>query len=237
MRPKRIYFVRRHPGIARENFTARWREHGRLAMHFMAQQGWRNVVRYVHCDSVDAPEVPGLSGEWDGMGIVLFRDAEARREHVAFAAARQALEADEDLAFAQRVNRSGLVALEQVLREGPCDDGFKLARVFSKPADLGEAAFQSAWGNEHVPRLHDAAGATLLRHVANWPLPPENGSAWGLECAVVEELWFASTADVAHTLQAEQDASPGTAAHSRLHPRFALLTRETVLYEALTPPR
>lgn len=230
VRPKRIYFVRAHPQLAPGRFVARWREHGRLAMHFMALQGWRNVIRYVHCDALRPPDLPGLDPGWDGMGIVVFRDPPARREHLSFAAARQALEADEDAAFAARVNRSGLVAREQLLREGS-PDGFKLVRVFRRPAGMDEAAFERQWRGQHVPRIQAAAAGALVRHVANWPLPPENGSAWGLDCAVIEELWFATTGDAARSLEAEQQALRRATGPGQPELQFAILTRETVLYE------
>lgn len=223
-RPKRIYFVRPHPSLAAGRFTERWREHGRLAMQFMQRQGWRNVVRYVHCDAVDVPQVPNARS-WAGMGIVVFRDAEARKDHLSFAQARKALEADEDLAFADRVNRSGLVALEQVVLERGTQ-ALKLVRAHGRPQAMGEGEFRRRFEQEQVPRTHEAAGARLVRHALNWPLPPEDGRAWGLDCALVEELWFRSVEDLLAALAAERQSHSG----ELLCPIFELVTRETVLH-------
>ncbi len=202
MQPKRIYFVDPHPSLAPGAFTARWREHGRLAMAFMARQDWRNVVRYVHCDAVD---VPGVANAWAGMGIVVFRDAQARKDHIASPGQRLALEADEDLAFSQRVSRCGLVAREEVVVDGPAD-GLKLVRV---------------WGKGQAPRPRPALGDGLVRYVLDWPLEPENGSAWGLACSVVEEMWFERAEDIADLLGGDDD---------RRAVLFELAVRETTLY-------
>ena len=79
---KRIYFAQCNASLDRNAFIARWRRHGKLAMHFMAAQHWENVLRYVHCDAVRDTALAGIDEQWDGMGILLFRDSAARRRHI-----------------------------------------------------------------------------------------------------------------------------------------------------------
>jgi hypothetical protein len=107
VRPKRLYLVKRHPSLTREQFVARWREHGALAMRFMARQQWENVVRYAQCDAIHDHGLAGVTRDYDGVGMIGFRDLEARRRHATFAEARAVLEADEDLASANGSTRQG----------------------------------------------------------------------------------------------------------------------------------
>ena len=102
------------------DLTRRRRRHGKLAMHFMAAQHWENVLRYVHCDAVRDTALAGIDEQWDGMGILLFRDSAARRRHIGVPEARAALEADEDATFAERVSRNGLVARGIAARRTCC---------------------------------------------------------------------------------------------------------------------
>src|SRR6187401_1314827 len=112
---KRMYLAVRHPSLSPEAFVTRWRTHGALAMSFMARQQWENVTRYVQCDALRDHGLEGIAPDFDGIGMISFRDAEARKRHVGNADARAVLEADEDDTFAMRVNRRGFVAAEMVL--------------------------------------------------------------------------------------------------------------------------
>ena len=184
IRPKRMYLVKRNPRFSAETFVPRWREHGRLAMQFMARQHWDNVVRYAHYDPVRDPRLTGVTREYDGVGMIGFRDVDARKRHVGFVEARSVLEADEDDAFGERVNRAGLVADEQVIVDGPTT-GIGVVRVVAK-----ERGPLAAWQAAQRQRVPAALAGMLRRYVHDVPLPPENGVAWGLDCLAVEELWF-----------------------------------------------
>jgi hypothetical protein len=188
IRPKRLYLARRHPSLTPAAFITRWREHGRLAMSFMARQQWQNVTRYAHLDAIRDSGIPGVAQDIDGVGMIGFRDLEARRRHAGFAEARAVLEPDEDGVFAARVNRSGLVADERVV----FDEGrprAALIRVLERRADVASDVFADRCRDELAPALR-AALSGLRRYVQCWPLPPERGPAWGLACDLVDELWF-----------------------------------------------
>lgn len=229
--PKRIYFTQRHPSLTRDMFVARWRQHGQLAMHFMAKQDWANVVRYLHCDAIHDSGLPGIDEQWDGMGIVLFRDTDARRRHVGFMEARAALEADEDATFFTPVNRHGLVAREQVLRAGPAGR-IKLVRVFKRHDGISAADFEQCWQSRHVPESGASFGPALLRQVANWPLSPEHTTGWGLDCDVVEELWFESVDTLCRCAVTNTDSMQCPALRDTATQQLAVVTSELQLYPA-----
>lgn len=191
IRPKRIYLARRHPRLDERAFVHRWREHGALAMDFMARQRWENVVRYAQCDAVRDHGLPAVSSAFDGVGMIWFRDLDARARHSGFAEARAALVADEDEVFDVRVNQTGLFADENV----QIDRGgarVALVRVLQRPEGVGADAFVRQWREAHGPALCKRLGDTLRRYVQNVPLPPDEGTQWGLAADLVDEVWFES---------------------------------------------
>ena len=231
VQPKRIYFTQRHPSLTPDRFVSRWRQHGQLAMHFMAKQDWENVIRYVHCDAVHDSGIPGIDDQWDGMGIILFRDANARKRHIAFMEARAALEADEDATFFARVNRHGFVAREQVLHPGP-GGRIKLVRAFKRLEGISIADFEQCWQIRHVPETQACFSPALLRQVANWPLLPEAATGWGLDCDVVEELWFESVDTLRRSTATGADPLHRPALQDTATQQLAVVTSELQLYPA-----
>lgn len=229
IKPKRLYLARRKPTLTREQFRDRWRVHGRLAMSFMARQNWENVTAYIHFDPVrEASGIAGASDDYDAIGWIRFKDVEARRRHAGFAEARAVLEPDEDEFFSERVNKTGMVTWEIVLRDGP-SSGITKFTFLKRKSGLSPAGFDEHWKNQHAPLLLQAAPA-MHRYVQNYPLPPENGHAWGMGCDGVEESWFASLDDLkaAH-------AAPAMRAVDEDRSRFVgesvvVIARQTVLY-------
>jgi uncharacterized protein (TIGR02118 family) len=198
--PKRLYLARRKPSLTREQFIRRWREHGKLAMSFMARQNWENVTAYIHFDPVsEATGVAGASDDYDAIGWIRFKDVAARKRHIEFAEARAVLEPDEDAFFTERVNRTGMVTWELPLRDGPSSGVTKFC-FLKRKHELSSAAFDDYWRHTHAPLVMRTMPA-MQRYVQNYPLPPEKGAAWGLGCDGVEESWFSSLDDVkrAHT--------------------------------------
>ena len=138
------------------------------------------------------PGFPALTINGMAWASCFFCDASARKRHISFMEARAALEADEDATFFTRVNRYGFVAREQVLHPGPGGGRIKLVRAFKRLERISVADFEQCWQTRHVPETQACFGPALLRQVANWPLFPETATRWGLDCDVVEELWFES---------------------------------------------
>jgi uncharacterized protein (TIGR02118 family) len=229
IRPKRLYLARRKPTLTREQFIARWRVHGRLAMSFMAKQSWDNVAAYIHFDPVrEAAGVAGASDDYDAIGWIRFKSIEARARHATFTDARVVLEPDEDEFFSDRVNKTGLVTWEIVPRDGP-SSGITKFCFLKRRASSTPAEFDAYWQNVHAPLLLKAA-PTMQRYVQNYPLPPERGNAWGMGCDGVEESWYADL-DALKKAHAE----PAMRAVDADRERFAgecvvVIAKQTVLY-------
>jgi hypothetical protein len=236
MRPKLIYLTARHPSLAPPQFVARWRAHGALGMSLPR---WRNIARYVHCDVLhDAPANAALDAGYDGVGLIWHRSPAARRAHLADTSSREQMEQDELATFARPIGEVCVVTAETVL-EAPrtSGGGAKLFR-FAWPASresaepIRTAALASATRVRLIVRDLEPCG-----HVVNVPLPPERGDRWGLDVAVVEELWFDSAAAAAMAAQVLRDATAGDAlvrggkAHDATASEVLVVTNEVPLYE------
>lgn len=232
--PKRLYLARRKPTFTREQFISRWRIHGELAMSFMAKQNWENVTAYIHFDPVrEAAGVAGASDDYDAIGWIRFKDIEARRRHAQFTEARTVLEPDEDEFFSARVNTTGMVSYEVTLRDGP-PNGLTKFNFLKRKDGVSVAEFTRHWRNDHAQLTLDTA-SSMHRYAQNYPLPPEKGNAWGMNCDVVEECWFANLDE----LKAAHDA-PAMRTVERNRDRFTrecvvVIARPTVLYPGRTP--
>jgi hypothetical protein len=227
IRPKFVYLAKRHPRLTREQFISRWREHGALAMGFMARQHWENVTRYVHCDAIHDHGLSGVSDDYDGVGLIWFKDLDARKRHRSFAEARAAREADEDLAFAARVDRAALLTDEQVVLEGPTA-GVKVVRFIARDRGAGDESREVAWREEQRTTVLGGLDGAMRRYVQNVPLPPENGVASSLDCRAVEEMWFDDVDALSRAWPKVMSANTGATAAA------IVIVREVFLYP---PPR
>lgn len=223
--PKRIYIAERNPKLSREQFIQRWRQHGALAMSFMARQNWANVILYVHCDAIHDHGIGGFSDCYDGMGVLHFRDQTAREQHIGFTEARAALAADEEETFKTQMKYGlGNVTHETVLLEGPAL-GVKV--VYCRQLT------DKVQANRHAQRRASIAlrafGGAIRRYVQSIPVTPENGSAWGLQSDLIEELWFDDVVAVRKAFN-EPEAADFHADRADLSETpIVLLTREVVL--------
>lgn len=179
IRPKLIYLTRRNPAFTRQDWTARWRQHGALGMSLAR---WRNVARYVHCDLIEPrPEQRAYLADHDGIGLIWHRSLAHREAHFADTTAQETMVRDEAETFARPIALDCLSAEEQILLPPPADGALLKLTVFHRGAGTS-------------PTL-----ATALGHVRNVPLPHPQGGSWGLPYRAIEELWFdsATAADAA----------------------------------------
>lgn len=188
MEPKLIYLARRNPALTRADFTARWRQHGALGM---SMPRWVNIRRYAHCD-VQQFGVDGVSEDYDGVGLIWHRSAEARARHRGDNSSQGQMVEDEALTFAEPVYNSCLLAEESVLRSrgvGPV----KLIHFIDRSKAITGDAFALAWRRQYAPAmLQETASGDVLRYVQNHVLPPERPGGWGLRSDCVDEFWFES---------------------------------------------
>lgn len=220
-RPKLIYLARRNPSLDAAGFVRRWRQHGALGMSLPR---WKNIWRYVHCDTVRGSGIPGVSETYDGVGIVWHRSADARRAHRRDWSSQGTMERDELETFAEMVGHFCALYDETVLRPPQAGARVKLVR-FLRAGDGADQAGFVAHASVSLDWLAEAAGEALRGQVRNVRSPPER-APWGLPYPLIEELWF-DAAEAASHVQAAWSARPHAALVSD---EVALLTNEVVLY-------
>src|ERR1700728_4689988 len=112
--PKLIYLAKRNPGLSRDDFLKRWRQHGALGMSLPR---WKNISRYVHCDVLHpTTDAAVLNDEYDGVRLIWHHSAQARAAHLADTTSRSTMERDEFETFSQPIVNSCLLAREEIVR-------------------------------------------------------------------------------------------------------------------------
>lgn len=236
MMPKRLYLAIRNPSLTREQFRMRWRQHGALAM---SQASWKaGVVRYVHSDALPcAGGLLGATDKFDGAGMVMYADAEARKRRANDPTERPPILKDEDETFAGRVNPWGLVAAERLLRDGPVG-GIKAARYLWRRHGLTPAQFREHWEHGHANLVlgTPTVARYVRRYAHNDPLEPEGGPSWGLDCDGVEETWYESLDSLIRAHAEPAYATVIEADRARFVGRcLLLLATDVVLYDRSDP--
>jgi len=190
VRPKRIYFALRHPQWLGDAFKARWRQHGQLAMRFMAEQSWAHVERYVHGDRIAVDGFPSTGRAYDGMGIVFFNSPWSRQQHLANEQAREVLLADEDETFVDRVSQHGMVCQENVVfrLQNPT---VKWVQIYKANPGCSFEELDQQLG-VHRELLLSRPQLGIQSWIENRPLPPESIAGWGLSADVIVEIGFQS---------------------------------------------
>lgn len=194
MQPKLIYLAQRRPDMTREQFIARWRQHGLLGM---SKPRWANIARYVHCDVLDAgTEFPGISNDYDGVGLIWHKSQEARSAHRADVSSQREMEADERETFREPVVNFCLLAeeIETIYARELIENPVKLFRFLRCKDNPHRGGLQ----REIIDRRPQLANLTRrdrgwpARHCVNASLRPqsEGRTAWRLDADCVEEFWF-----------------------------------------------
>lgn len=111
-RPKTIYLAHMKPGFSPEAFTARWRQHGKLAMGLPI---WRNMIKYMQCDPLP---LSGNPPAYDAIGVVWYRSWDALNSIGKEPSLREPLLEDELKTFSKYVREGALLTEETLLRDG-----------------------------------------------------------------------------------------------------------------------
>jgi hypothetical protein len=180
----------------------------------MNQPRWVNVQRYTHCDPID------VASGWDGVALLWYRSEDARRRHVADAAAREIMRADEADTFARPVRDFATLVHEHVY-VGSVPGTFKRFRFVWRPASLGRAEFHKRWRQEYAPRQWAALSAQpgFSGRIENLARAEADVMGFGLDCDVIEETDWT-------------ELLPETGEEGGFGRLETLWTRETVLFEA-----
>jgi hypothetical protein len=232
-RPKLIYLARRHPALSRVDFPARWRRHGRLGMSLPR---WRNIWRYTQCDALPWTSAPlRVAAECDGVGLVWYRSAQARAQHVDDA--DRAIMAQDELETFDRPVRAASFLAREIVLEPPRFDGITVFCLLFPHSNAPLDATLSFVAGQRSERLHRAlrgvdspAGYTLN-------LPYDNGAGGitsGLGCIAIDEISIdslASAEQLSSSLAGALDADRSLGIE-RIE---VVLAKKLLLYQASEP--
>jgi len=156
----------------------------------MGQERWTNILRYAHCDPLDA------GAPWDGVALLWYRDEAARLAHVADADARATMRADEAQTFARPV-REFSTLVEEVRISG---DGHAPLRHFVflwRAPGLDRAAFQARL-RDGAARRRDALARIAGFRGLSLGLARDEAEldGFGLDCDAIEESAWDAAAGV-----------------------------------------
>jgi hypothetical protein len=210
--PKLIYLAKRNPGLSRHDFLKRWRRHGALGMSLPR---WKNISRYVHCDALHpTTDAAVLNDEYDGVGLIWHRSAQARAAHLADTTSRTTMERDELETFSQPIVNACLLAREEVVQRRDLTASSLTKLFYFSTSGTQDAA--GAWSADRI----ESRG-----HVVNRALAPVGADNRGLNFKVVEEWWF-EDADTALR------AAVVLESRQRTTEEIVVITNEVLLYEA-----
>lgn len=132
---KYIYFANRRPDLSPAAFRARWRQHGALAT---MRPIWRtNMLTYVQADRLVPSPIPGMSEEYDGVGMSMPNLPEMMCAPVPEDdAITQQLPGDELQTFSSHIAPRLMHAEQEILRAGEVGVAAYLAFADIKAAEL-----------------------------------------------------------------------------------------------------
>ena len=185
---KMIYLAKRNPTLAPAAFPQAWREHSALGRQCRNVQD--KVLDVAQCSRLLALDLPGVSADYDGVGLLRLRDGEAVNDIWNDAETLAVMRPDEPRVFSTYVRRFTLVCHECLLRDGPRSH-FVLYGFLRRRAGLSKAEFDAAWLDGSPRWLAGAALAQAGRVVHNVvvQVPPPGYAFDG-----IAEWWFDSPA-------------------------------------------
>ena len=224
--PKLIYFAERRAHMDASAFRARWREHARLGM---SMPRWRNVRRYVHCDSIAGADSLLPLAYCDGVAIIWYRDEARRLRHIADSSAAPLMQADEADTFARPVREVALLADEFVFATG--NAASKLFLRFWREAPISLADFRAWWLLEAGPELNRRlAGAGIdSGYVQNHARLQSDGVPSPALCDCVDEFDCSDRPALENLLLAAFSEIDGFTRHVNRY--GAIWTAQSVLHD------
>jgi len=203
---KLVYLARRSLDLAADEFPARWRRHGELAMSL---RNWDSTIAgYTQCDNIGDPwdgVAPGTGETWsdhEGVGSIWFHDEGAVDEFVSHPDFPQLL-MDEWAAFDDQVANTSVLVTEEVLKERP-GSAVRLFHFLSAAPGVSAAEFEERWRLHAIDTMRSAdLTRPILSYVHNHPIAAAAADealgdtvAMGLRVSGIAELGFASKVDL-----------------------------------------
>lgn len=206
---KHIYLAKRKPGFTRDQFVARWRQHGALAM---SKPFFQHNILYMQAEPIPSLAMPGVTEDYDAIGYIM------GHPHTRTASEDAQLEAmakDELETFSGLIVPVILTVHETILKAGAM--GGVTAFLFSK--DPARAAT--------LAERYRASGAErVILNVSRTDIPAGEMSSLIPYRAVVEVS--AADLDRLKAVLGSSDAAPWRGAD------LAVITRECVMWDRLS---
>jgi EthD domain len=239
MEPKQIYITKRAPAYSEAQWGARWRRHGSFVRSLPL---WAQIRHYEQCrvlsDEAAAPaQFDGLSGAYDGVGMVWFRNRDAVGAALGDPTVQSVFEDEKDV-FNDPIADTSLFCREVVFRDTGATT-VKLVGFLRRRRGLSREQFSEAWEHTHgrlflsVPEID----AHVTKYVQNHVLDEFTGPL-GDDFDGVVEIGFADLGDVSEIFgQAYLDrVRPDEQRFVDLDTMIVLLTDEALLYEDALDP-
>lgn len=139
---KMIYLARRNPRLAPAAFPQAWREHSALGRQCHNVQD--KVLGVAQCSRLLDLDLPGVSADYDGVGLLRLRDLDAANDIWSDAETLAIMRPDEPRVFSTHVRNFTLVCREYPLRDAPRSDCV-LYGFLRRPPGLSKVEFNAAW--------------------------------------------------------------------------------------------
>jgi EthD domain len=188
---KLVYLARRAKTVAREDWPRTWKSHAVFASQFPVLEAGIEWMRY--CNRIDAPGMPGLSAEHDGVSVAGSSTLEALNGAGFSTEDRERIDLDELRVFDMLTPNFTWYCEERLWRDGPPGEAAVFTFLKRKP-EISREAFADWLGGANGLAVGEAiAGLPAVTRFANnlplsepLPLFPFDGIA---------ECWFASPED------------------------------------------
>lgn len=139
---KMIYLARRNPALAPAAFPQAWREHSALGRQCRNVQD--KVLGVAQCSRLLDLDLPGVSADYDGVGLLQLRDGDAVNGIWSDVDTLAIMRPDELRVFSTYVRGFTLVCHEYPLRDGLRSDCV-LYGFLCRRAGLSKVEFDAGW--------------------------------------------------------------------------------------------
>jgi len=181
---KVVYLARRNPGLSRDEFPARWRQHSLLAGSMPSiRPGFNQVAQCINLYDRDA--VPRAALDYDGVNLLTLVDPAYASIPWQSDEVLELILPDELATFDGYVRHFSLTALEHVIAGGPMRP-YCLILFLKRDRKMTMEAFAPALIATHRAAAQAAGGRAIVNIVTDRQ-PGYNYDA-------VTELWFDSEA-------------------------------------------
>lgn len=185
---KYIYFARRRTGLTRDEFKARWRQHGLLSMYL---PGWDFIERYEQCDVASARSTCIDGGvELDGVAVIRYLGEFRRSDDPA---ALEIRARDELELFGARVNTFAVLTEELMAIEPQMTPPFKAFFVLGKRPEPQVSKREAC---ERLVTEIQGCSRTLTSVACNQVTAHPYTTASGIDAQLIVELGWESSAEL-----------------------------------------